>query len=60
MAAVRDTKRRITVAVTTAATLAAVLGAGLAAPAQAAPAEGRILHAGTAEAVPGSYIVTLK
>lgn len=60
MAAVRDTKRRAAVAITTAATLAAVLGAGLAAPAQAAPAEGRILHAGAAEAVPGSYIITLK
>lgn len=60
MAAVRDTKRRITVALSTAATLAAVLGAGLAAPAQAAPAEGGVLRAGAAEAVPGSYIVTLK
>jgi subtilisin family serine protease len=44
------------IAVTAAATL---LGAGAALPAQAAPAEGTILHANSASAVKGSYIVTL-
>ncbi|MBH0247017.1 protease inhibitor I9 family protein, partial [Streptomyces cavourensis] len=63
MAAVRTTKRRIAGAIAAATTLALAVGAGAALPAQAAPVpapEGRILHAGAAEAVPGSYIVTLK
>ncbi|MFF8957943.1 S8 family peptidase [Streptomyces sp. NPDC014894] len=59
MAAVRNTKRRIAAAIATATTVALAVGA-LALPAQAAQPEGRILHAGAAEAVPGSYIVTLK
>ncbi|KQX77732.1 MULTISPECIES: S8 family peptidase [Streptomyces] len=60
MAALRTTKRRIAAAIATATTVALAVGAGAALPAQAAQPEGRILHAGTAEAVPGSYIVTLK
>lgn len=61
MAAVRTTKRRIAGAIAAATTLALAVGAGAALPAQAAPApEGRVLHAGAAEAIPGSYIVTLK
>ncbi|MFD8466592.1 S8 family peptidase [Streptomyces cyaneofuscatus] len=63
MAAVRTTKRRIAGAIAAATTLALAVGAGAALPAQAAPApapEGRVLHAGAAGAVPGSYIVTLK
>ncbi|MGW0122098.1 S8 family peptidase [Streptomyces sp. NPDC003327] len=45
-----------------AATAAALLGTFAALPAQAAPApaEGTVLAAGAADAVPGSYIVTLK
>ncbi|MGQ4715232.1 S8 family peptidase [Streptomyces anulatus] len=61
MTAVRTTKRRIAGAIAAATTLALAVGAGAALPAQAAPApEGRVLHAGAAGAVPGSYIVTLK
>ncbi|MFJ9111294.1 S8 family peptidase [Streptomyces sp. NPDC102283] len=61
MTAVRTTKRRIAGAIAAASTLALAVGAGTALPAQAAPApEGRVLHAGAAGAVPGSYIVTLK
>ncbi|MFH9201180.1 S8 family peptidase [Streptomyces anulatus] len=61
MTAVRTTKRRIAGAIATATTLALAVGAGAALPAQAAPApEGRVLHAGAAGAIPGSYIVTLK
>ncbi|MFH8692225.1 S8 family peptidase [Streptomyces anulatus] len=61
MAAVRTTKRRIAGAIAAATTLALAVGTGAALPAQAAPApEGRVLHAGAAEAIPGSYIVTLK
>jgi subtilisin family serine protease len=60
MAAVRTNQRRIATAIATAATVAAIIGAGTALPAQAAPAEGRVLHAGAADAVSGSYIVTLK
>ncbi|MFE9722255.1 S8 family peptidase [Streptomyces sp. NPDC005794] len=60
MAAVRNTKRRIAAAIATATTVALAVGAGAALPAQAAQPEGRVLHAGAAEAVPGSYIVTLK
>ncbi|MFJ4685554.1 S8 family peptidase [Streptomyces sp. NPDC091377] len=60
MAAGRNTRRRVVTAITTAATVALAVGVGTASPAQAAPPEGRILHAGAAEPVPGSYIVTLK
>ncbi|MFB4423385.1 S8 family peptidase [Streptomyces sp. QL37] len=60
MAAVRNTRRRIAGAIATATTLALAVGAGAALPAQAAQPEGRVLHAGAAGAVPGSYIVTLK
>ncbi|MEU6957336.1 S8 family peptidase [Streptomyces sp. NPDC045714] len=61
MTAVRTTKRRIAGAMAAATTLALAVGAGAALPAQAAPApEGRVLHAGAAGAIPGSYIVTLK
>ncbi len=59
MAVMRTTKNRIAAAI--AATAAATcVGAGTALPAHAAPAEGTVLHAGAADAVPGSYIVTLK
>ncbi|MFH8872764.1 S8 family peptidase [Streptomyces griseus] len=61
MTAARTTRRRIAGAVAAATTLALAVGAGAALPAQAAPApEGRVLHAGAAGAIPGSYIVTLK
>ncbi|MFF2521126.1 S8 family peptidase [Streptomyces liangshanensis] len=60
MSAVRTNKRRFATAIATAATVVAIIGAGTALPAQAAPAEGRVLHAGAADAVSGSYIVTLK
>ncbi|MFD7123921.1 S8 family peptidase [Streptomyces anulatus] len=61
MTAVRTTKRRIAGAIAAATTLALAVGAGAALPAQAAPSpEGRVLHAGAAGAIPGSYIVTLK
>ncbi|KND23907.1 S8 family peptidase [Streptomyces anulatus] len=61
MTAVRTTKRRAAGAIAAATTLALAVGAGAALPAQAAPApEGRVLHAGAAGAIPGSYIVTLK
>ncbi|MFE7457559.1 S8 family peptidase [Streptomyces sp. NPDC057554] len=61
MAAVRTTKRRIAGAIAAATTLALAVGAGAALPAQAAhQPQGRVLQAGAAEAVPGSYIVTLK
>ncbi|MER5771714.1 S8 family peptidase [Streptomyces sp. NPDC001985] len=60
MAAVRTTRRRVAAAIATAATVALTVGAGTALPAQAAQPEGRVLHAGAAGAVPGSYIVTLK
>ncbi|MFE5854211.1 S8 family peptidase [Streptomyces sp. NPDC056500] len=60
MAAVRNTKRRIVAAVATVATVALAAGAGAILPAQAAQPEGRILQAGAAGAVPGSYLVTLK
>ncbi|MDG9700821.1 S8 family peptidase [Streptomyces sp. DH37] len=58
MARSRSLKSRIAVTVPVAA--AALLGTLIALPAQAAPAEGRILHAGSPTAVKGSYIVTLK
>ncbi|MFJ4842045.1 S8 family peptidase [Streptomyces sp. NPDC088746] len=60
MAAVSDTRRRIAGAIATATTLALAVGVGAALPAQAAQPEGRVLHAGAAGAVPGSYIVTLR
>ncbi|KPL30403.1 peptidase S8 [Streptomyces anulatus] len=61
MTAVRTTKRRAAGAIAAATTLALAVGAGAALPAQAAPTpEGRVLHAGAAGAIPGSYIVTLK
>ncbi|MEU2208864.1 S8 family peptidase [Streptomyces hygroscopicus] len=59
MAVMRTTKRRIAAAIAAAAA-AACVGAGTALPAHAAPAEGTVLHAGAADAIPGSYIVTLK
>ncbi|MCK7623177.1 S8 family peptidase [Streptomyces sp. RS10V-4] len=54
----RTTALRTAVAVTAAAA-AATLGAP-ALPAQAAPAQGTVVGAGAADAVPGSYLVTLK
>lgn len=63
MALLQSSKARLAVSVS-AATAAALLGTFAAAPAQAAPApapaEGVVLAAGSADAVPGSYIVTLK
>lgn len=59
MEVMRTTRRRFAVAF--AATAAAVaLSAGTALTADAAPPEGTILHADSATAVAGSYIVTLK
>ncbi|MEU9136962.1 S8 family peptidase [Streptomyces sp. NPDC048404] len=60
MAAVRTMKRRIAVAIATTAAAATAVGTLSALPAQAAPAEGTVLGAHSADAVPGSYIVTLK
>lgn len=61
MTAAHTTRRRIAAAIAAASTLALAVGAGTALPAQAVPAsEGRVLHAGAAGAIPGSYIVTLK
>ena len=60
MAATRTTRRKIALAIASATTLALAVGAGAALPAHAAQPEGRVLHAQAAEAVPGSYIVTLK
>ncbi|MEU6879619.1 S8 family peptidase [Streptomyces sp. NPDC046712] len=59
MALLKNTTARLAVTVST-ATAAALLGTFAAVPAQAAPAEGVVLAAGSADAVPGSYIVTLK
>ncbi|MEU8763267.1 S8 family peptidase [Streptomyces sp. NPDC048659] len=59
MALPRNTKTRLALTVS-AATAAALLGTFAAVPAQATPAEGVVLAAGSADAVPGSYIVTLK
>ncbi|WP_405851711.1 S8 family peptidase [Streptomyces sp. NBC_00090] len=59
MALPQHTKARLALTVS-AATAAALLGTFAAVPAQAAPAEGVVLAAGSADAVPGSYIVTLK
>ncbi|MBD9728292.1 S8 family peptidase [Streptomyces caniscabiei] len=58
MAHLRSKNIRVA-AVTTLAT-AALLGGLTALPAQAAPAEGKVLAAGSPTAVKGSYIVTLK
>ncbi|MFF8969196.1 S8 family peptidase [Streptomyces sp. NPDC014995] len=58
MAQLRSNKVRITAAATVAA--AALVGGLTALPAQAAPAEGRVLAAGSPTAVKDSYIVTLK
>ncbi|MBM7170825.1 S8 family peptidase [Streptomyces sp. G44] len=58
MAMPRSKKTVIAAAISTAA--AAVLGTVTALPAQAAPAEGTVIAAGSADAVKGSYIVTLK
>ncbi|AXG80701.1 S8 family peptidase [Streptomyces paludis] len=55
----RSTRRRFVTLIAATAT-AALLGTGAALPAHAAPAEGKILHAGSPTAVKGSYIVTLK
>ncbi|MGW4733100.1 S8 family peptidase [Streptomyces shenzhenensis] len=60
MAAVRTMKRRIATAIATTAAVATAVGTLSALPAQAAPAEGTVLGANSTEAVPGSYIVTLK
>jgi subtilisin family serine protease len=58
MAQLRSNKLRVTAAATVAA--AALVGGLTALPAQAAPAEGRVLAAGSPTAVKDSYIVTLK
>ncbi|WP_406082718.1 S8 family peptidase [Streptomyces zaomyceticus] len=59
MALPKSTRTRLAVTAS-AASVAALLGTFAAVPAQAAPAEGVVLAAGSADAVPGSYIVTLK
>ncbi|MFG3039394.1 S8 family peptidase [Streptomyces sp. NPDC048330] len=59
MALPKSTTTRLAVTAS-AATAAALLGTFAAVPAQAAPAEGVVLAAGSADAIPGSYIVTLK
>ncbi|MFH8491698.1 S8 family peptidase [Streptomyces longisporoflavus] len=59
MAMLRSKKTVIAAAIST-ATAATLLGAVTALPAQAAPTEGTVIGAGSAEAVQGSYIVTLK
>ncbi|QNP73580.1 S8 family peptidase [Streptomyces roseirectus] len=58
MAQLRSDKARLTAAVTVAA--AALAGGLTALPAQAAPAEGTVVAAGSPTAVKDSYIVTLK
>ncbi|MDQ0580035.1 S8 family peptidase [Streptomyces rishiriensis] len=58
MAQLRSNKARITAAATVAA--AALVGGLTALPAQAAPAEGKVLASGSPTAVKDSYIVTLK
>ncbi|WP_329319729.1 S8 family peptidase [Streptomyces sp. NBC_01262] len=60
MAVMRTTTKHRLAAMIAATAAAAALGFGSALPAHAAPAQGTILHAGSADAVPGSYIVTLK
>ncbi|MEV0254904.1 S8 family peptidase [Streptomyces sp. NPDC050732] len=60
MAMLRSKKTVIAAAIST-ATAAAVIGTVTALPAQAAPAgQGTVLAAGSADAIKGSYIVTLK
>ncbi|MGW8761120.1 S8 family peptidase [Streptomyces sp. NPDC055815] len=59
MALPKSNKTRLAVTAS-AATAAALLGTFAAVPAQAVPAEGTVLAADSADAVPGSYIVTLK
>ncbi|MER7541091.1 S8 family peptidase [Streptomyces sp. NPDC097704] len=59
MALPQSNKTRLAVTAS-AATAAALLGTFAAVPAQATPAEGAVLAADSADAVPGSYIVTLK
>ncbi|MGC0332985.1 subtilisin family serine protease [Streptomyces sp. SAI-170] len=58
MARLRSNKVRL--AALTGLATAALVGASTALPAQAAPAEGRVLAAGSPDAVKDSYIVTLK
>lgn len=58
MAVLRTTQTRIAAAITAAAAAAAMTA--LAVPAQAAPAVGTVVGADAKDAVPGSYIVTLK
>ncbi len=58
MAQLRSNKIRI--AALTAVTTAALVGGLTALPAQAAPAEGTVIAAGSPTAIKGSYIVTLK
>ncbi|MFD3993110.1 S8 family peptidase [Streptomyces sp. NPDC058548] len=59
MALPQNTRTRLAVTAS-AASIAALLGTFAAVPAHAAPAEGTVLAAGSADAIPGSYIVTLK
>ncbi|MEU5001459.1 S8 family peptidase [Streptomyces sp. NPDC021622] len=59
MAMLRSKKTVIAAAIST-ATAATLFGAVTALPAQASPAEGTVIGAGSADAVKGSYIVTLK
>ncbi|OAH15876.1 S8 family peptidase [Streptomyces jeddahensis] len=61
MAQQRSKKRiRIAAAAISVVTAATLIGAATALPAQAAPAEGTVIGAGSADAVKDSYIVTLK
>ncbi|MER5178053.1 S8 family peptidase [Streptomyces sp. NPDC002896] len=60
MAQQRSKKRIRIAAAISVATAATLIGGVTALPAQAAPAEGTVLAAGSPEAIPGSYIVTLK
>ncbi|MCF3131960.1 S8 family peptidase [Streptomyces olivochromogenes] len=60
MAAIHRLKGRIAALLAATAAAATVVGTLAAIPAQAAPAEGVVLEANSAAAVPGSYIVTLK
>ncbi|MGW1023269.1 S8 family peptidase [Streptomyces sp. NPDC002577] len=60
MAQQRSKKRIRIAAAISVATAATLVGAVTALPAQAAPAEGTVLAAGSPDAISGSYIVTLK
>ncbi|MDG4861893.1 S8 family peptidase [Streptomyces sp. T-3] len=53
-------KKTLIAAAISTATAAALLGAVTALPAQAAPAQGTVIGAGSADAIKGSYLVTLK